>query len=99
MPWLNVAETSNKYADLDRDEKAETGYFTCVNHTSNTRDETHVKVTIVTDETRSNKESAEETHVVHRQVNNRQAKEHDLNDTRVRSTQAFHRVNSISVTN
>ena len=97
MPWLNVAETSNKYADLDRDEEAETGYFTCANHTNNSRDETHVKVTIVTDETRSNKEPAEETHVIYRQVN-RHAEEHDLNDTRGKRTQALHRVSSIIVT-
>ena len=97
MPWLNVAETSNKYADLDRDEEAETGYYTCVNHTINARDETHVKVTLVTDETRSNKEPAEETHVIYRQVNNRHAEEPDLNDTRGKKTQALHRVSSITV--
>jgi len=94
---LNVTESSKKYADLDRDEEAERGYFTCVNHTISTRDEAHVKVTIVTDETRSIKEHAEETHVIYRQVNNRHAEEHDLNDTRVKRTQALHRDSSIVV--
>jgi len=95
LTWLNVAETSSKYAVLDRDEEAESRYFTCANHTFNTRDKTRVKVRIITDETRSNEGPAEETHVIYRQVDKRHADEHDLNDTQVKKADGLHRVSSI----
>ena len=94
LSWLKVAETPSKYADLDRDHGAESKYFTCVNHTFNTRDETHVKVT---DKTRSNEELAEETHIIYRQVDKRHADVHELNDTQVKKVDGLHRVSSIIV--